>query len=405
MLSDETIDFLLDFIKVGENFPKDTEISVYHKRRLGFVRQLQKIQDDLNPQQILKLKDALKEQYFKALITPGECVGILASQSIGEHTTQATLNTFHVAGINVDTGSPRFQELLNASKVIKRQNVYLQFKGRSLNEETLCQMLTYIEFKDIVVEYSQIENIPDDFLPCRLLYGVKKVTGKVYKVNLSLRLLYKYRIKQSFLKLKLDTLTTECLFVPFTSLDAHQTIIPFIIITTTLFEDLLGTPLFGIPHITEHFYTPTMVTAYNTTIRNILINSSLELTTLIDLDKINTNTVWEIYHIFGIEAAKQYLIDEFVKVVEDNVCIAHIKLLVNRMTHTGVIEPMTRYTLRSDEGPLSKASFEESYETLIKAAKFKETDHLQGVSASVMVGKKPSVGTYCFDLFMDINKF
>ena len=47
---------------------------------------------------------------MNALAAPGEVVGTVAAQSIGEPTTQMTLNTFHFAGVsakNVTLGAPR----------------------------------------------------------------------------------------------------------------------------------------------------------------------------------------------------------------------------------------------------------------------------------------------------------
>ena len=37
-------------------------------------------------------------KYLRALAAPGEAVGVLAAQSVGEPSTQMTLNTFHMAG-------------------------------------------------------------------------------------------------------------------------------------------------------------------------------------------------------------------------------------------------------------------------------------------------------------------
>jgi DNA-directed RNA polymerase I subunit RPA1 len=37
-------------------------------------------------------------KFLRALAAPGEAVGVLAAQSIGEPSTQMTLNTFHMAG-------------------------------------------------------------------------------------------------------------------------------------------------------------------------------------------------------------------------------------------------------------------------------------------------------------------
>jgi DNA-directed RNA polymerase I subunit RPA1 len=62
-------------------------------------------------------------KYMRCLMQPGEAVGVLAAQSIGEPSTQMTLNTFHMAGrgeANVTMGIPRVREILmTAAKSIK----------------------------------------------------------------------------------------------------------------------------------------------------------------------------------------------------------------------------------------------------------------------------------------------
>ncbi|KAG8413597.1 hypothetical protein J3458_012671 [Metarhizium acridum] len=61
-------------------------------------------------------------KYLQSLVEPGEAVGIVAGQSVGEPSTQMTLNTFHLAGHaakNVTAGIPRLREILmTASKDI-----------------------------------------------------------------------------------------------------------------------------------------------------------------------------------------------------------------------------------------------------------------------------------------------
>ena len=62
-----------------------------------------------------KFKSNVYHKYLKSLVTPGECVGIIAAQSIGEPSTQMTLNTFHLAGhggANMTLGIPRLREIL-----------------------------------------------------------------------------------------------------------------------------------------------------------------------------------------------------------------------------------------------------------------------------------------------------
>uniref|UniRef100_A0A0D9WS33 DNA-directed RNA polymerase subunit n=1 Tax=Leersia perrieri TaxID=77586 RepID=A0A0D9WS33_9ORYZ len=64
---------------------------------------------------IEELMKLLKVKYLSSLVDPGEAVGVVAAQSIGEPSTQMTLNTFHLAGrgeMNVTLGIPRLKELL-----------------------------------------------------------------------------------------------------------------------------------------------------------------------------------------------------------------------------------------------------------------------------------------------------
>jgi len=62
-----------------------------------------------------KFKALMKLHYINCLVNPGESVGVLAGQSIGEPSTQMTLNTFHLAGhggANVTLGIPRLREII-----------------------------------------------------------------------------------------------------------------------------------------------------------------------------------------------------------------------------------------------------------------------------------------------------
>ena len=71
----------------------------------------------------------IEQQFYKSKIMPGEMVGPVAAQSIGEPATQMTLNTFHYAGVssksNVTRGIPRLRELLHISSNIKSPSVLI----------------------------------------------------------------------------------------------------------------------------------------------------------------------------------------------------------------------------------------------------------------------------------------
>lgn len=82
-----------------------------------------------------RFKNLMYLKAFRALAEPGEAVGLLAAQSIGEPSTQMTLNTFHFAGrgeMNVTLGIPRLREILmTASASIKTPTMDLPLKPRS----------------------------------------------------------------------------------------------------------------------------------------------------------------------------------------------------------------------------------------------------------------------------------
>jgi len=69
-----------------------------------------------------QLITSIKEIFRAAIVHPGEMVGSIGAQSMGEPATQMTLNTFHSAGIasmNVTLGVPRLKEVINVAKTIK----------------------------------------------------------------------------------------------------------------------------------------------------------------------------------------------------------------------------------------------------------------------------------------------
>ena len=115
----------------------------------------------------------------------------------------------------------------------------------------------------------------------------------------------------------------------------------------------------------------------------------------------------EIYRVFGIEATRQFLIEEFMDVVSSDgtfVNSSHVELLVDLMVYTGTIISISRYGQKKvGSGPMSKASFEESLENFLKAGLNGEKETTDGVSASIMLGKLPKTGTGVFDLKVDVN--
>jgi hypothetical protein len=90
-LTENEIENILSFIKPKKGIPEDSALAIANNHKDRFRKQLkiQKVYTEIIP----KLTESIKQNYFKSLISPGESVGIICSQSIGEKNTQSMLNT------------------------------------------------------------------------------------------------------------------------------------------------------------------------------------------------------------------------------------------------------------------------------------------------------------------------
>ncbi|XP_049872941.1 DNA-directed RNA polymerase I subunit RPA1 [Pectinophora gossypiella] len=115
-----------------------------------------------------KFVEVMNAKYLASMAAPGEPVGLLAAQSIGEPSTQMTLNTFHFAGrgdMNVTLGIPRLREILmTASAKLKTPNMDIPFRDdisdstkkvenlrRKLNRVTVNDVLEKIDVQCEIV--------------------------------------------------------------------------------------------------------------------------------------------------------------------------------------------------------------------------------------------------------------
>jgi DNA-directed RNA polymerase beta' subunit len=128
----------------------------------------------------------------------------------------------------------------------------------------------------------------------------------------------------------------------------------------------------------------------------------------IDSKRTFSNDIIEIYEIFGIEAARQTIYNELAEVIEfDGTYINyhHLSLLCDRMTFTNKMISIFRHGINNDNiGPIAKASFEETPEMFLKAARHAELDIMRGVSANVMVGQEGLYGTSAFQVVLDMEE-
>ena len=127
----------------------------------------------------------------------------------------------------------------------------------------------------------------------------------------------------------------------------------------------------------------------------------------VDSTRTITNSIIEIYNVLGVEAARQSIFDEFSEVIEfDSTYINyhHLTMLCDRMCCNDKMVSVFRHGINNDNiGPIAKASFEETPEMFLKAARHGELDMMRGVSANVMCGQQGYFGTNAFKLLTDMD--
>ena len=104
----------------------------------------------------------IKKQYSMIHAVPGESVGAVAAQSIGEPATQMTLNTFHFAGVsskNVTLGVPRLEEIINCTKGDKMKSPLTTFTADNMPD--IVKQLRHISLESLVSHY-KITETPDN---------------------------------------------------------------------------------------------------------------------------------------------------------------------------------------------------------------------------------------------------
>jgi DNA-directed RNA polymerase II subunit RPB1 len=104
------------------------------------------------------LLEEINLAYKRSIVHPGEMIGVLAGQSLGEPTTQLTLNTFHNSGIssksNVTRGVPRIDEILRLAKTPKTQSLTVIMNTHDENDfekaKEYTHQLEYVHLLDLV---------------------------------------------------------------------------------------------------------------------------------------------------------------------------------------------------------------------------------------------------------------
>ena len=125
----------------------------------------------------------------------------------------------------------------------------------------------------------------------------------------------------------------------------------------------------------------------------------------VDGSHLYSTHVHDVYSNLGVEATRATLLSELTGLFEEaGVNYRHLGLLCDVMTKNGKLMSVDRYGINKlDNGPLAKASFEETEKILLKAALFGEVDPITGVSANIMTGQPIRGGTSFAQILLDEN--
>jgi DNA-directed RNA polymerase II subunit RPB1 len=393
------------------------------------------------------LINMIQLKYKKAFISASEMVGAIAAQSIGEPATQMTLNTFHLAGVGkpgVTRGVPRLKELLHISKNIKSpsltiyvkkpeaysisktQEIANKFELTTLGDLVSSTSIYYDPndeetniqqdntFMDIYKKFNEIDPINRDCKKLKWVLRFEFNRKELMNKNISMD-----DIHFAIISDRKDSNDISCFY----SDDNAGKIIFRIRLNESGSENddkdiqclknyeknLLNIVVKGIDKINKVIPRKDLNNIefhdgdYKSKEQWIIDTDGTNLQEILAFDEVDTintfsNDIIEAYNIFGIDAAKQLLINEINEVLDNSgnyVNYRHISLLCDFMTNKGYLVSIDRFGINRDIelGPLAKCSFEETTEQLFKASIFGEKDTLNGVSANIMMGQLIPSGT------------
>ena len=341
-------------------------------------------------------------------------------------------DTFHKAGMSekaMTAGVPRFQELLNATQNPRNVNCKIYFKhgNSSLRElrETVGHSLVGLTIADVSLSMTVCLNKTEEkwYKAYSILYSnnftkynncvsIKIDMEKLYNYKLTLQNIADYinnEIDDIFCVVSPPKIGQLDIFVDTKTISIDKPLLFInnenkeqIYIEECVIPYLEKEYICGIQGITQIYYIQEddewIVETDGSNFKKLLAHP------IVDSNRVISNNVWDIYYTLGIEAARQFLIEEFTSIMEGiNNC--HTQLLVDRMTHSGTISSISRYTLRKDEtGPIGKASFEETMDNFLEASSNGSIEPTKGVSASIICGKRANIGTGIIDLQIDIEQ-
>ncbi|MFZ8793753.1 MAG: DNA-directed RNA polymerase subunit A'' [Acidilobaceae archaeon] len=357
---------------------------------------------DLSDEEKLAVIEEVVRRYVLAMAQPGEPVGVVAAQSIGEPGTQMTLRTFHYAGLmefDVTLGLPRLIEVVDAKRepstpimeiYLDEEHKYSEAKAREIARRieytTLEKVMASLQYtlgdRDVIIKLDP-EMLEDKGVSVDLVIERIRDSG-IGEVRLG--------EDQYTLVVTIDrkVLPEERIFDYRTYKEIESKL------RKLYLKGVKGINRTSIRVIDEKVVDGKVVREYAIVTEGSNLAEVLFMEG-VDYRRTTTNNIFEIAEVLGIEAARNAIIKEIMKVLEDaglDVDIRHVMLVADVMTWNGSIRQIGRLGVAGEKpSVLARAAFEVTVRQFYDAAVAGEEDSLKGVTESIIAGIPPRVGT------------
>ena len=414
------VEDLISFITPNAHMPADTADFIVTRIKERYRKRL--YNKEVYPAVLPYLREGMEREYYQAIIDPGTNVGIICAQSIGQNATQQNLDAFHRCGQKVTAGVPRCEELMRATKKPKYVNSTVFFNtpaNQSLTSlrDAIGNTIVGLTVKDIsssIISFTSPRYEPwyDQY---EILFNDKEFRKFRcgLRISLNMKKMFEHKVKAKDIARIFQQECGDVAVVfspPQTGIidlyfDDSEITLPEDLReyageeeATTIYLEVCARPkvertlVCGIRGITDMFFSKTedgewYINADGSNLKELLAHP------LVDDERTSSNNVWDIFTVFGIEAARQFLIEEF-GMLTSGINLCHSILMVDWMTHKGSINSVSRFTKRKEEmGPIGKASFEEPVAIFLEAGVYGKVDKTSSVSASTICGKIAKMGT------------
>ncbi|MFX0104211.1 MAG: DNA-directed RNA polymerase subunit A'' [Candidatus Hodarchaeota archaeon] len=354
------------------------------------------IDEDLEEVQLEYLLNKIFINFNNAIVETSEPVGTVAAQSIGEPGTQMTLRTFHYAGVeefSVTQGLPRLIEIVDARRFpsTPQMSVYLE-PGYKETEEKAIEVHNRIE----QIRIEQITHDVDlDFVNWNIVINLipEICEKKGIDINEIPEILKRYK-KKGTIKREGNSIIIDPGIEDLQSLQKLR-------------EKILKKVVKGIRGVKRGLLTPTdddnewIIKTEGTNMQSVIQIEGVDVTRTV------SNHIHEIEKLYGIEAARQMIILESQKVLEQqglDVDLRHLLILADLMCYSGSIQSIGRHGISGSKSSVfARAAFEVTVNQLLDAGLYGEEERLLGIPENVIVGQISPIGSGRVSVMFDLD--